>query len=81
MQKKTLFISSSGLSRGVRWLDTDVSGLPIGPIFKRQASSSTARPFKMEPIRSPETSVSNHLKLPTNPENGTIRFNRGRSLR
>jgi hypothetical protein len=28
---------SSGLLRGVRWFETDVSALPIGPIFKGQA--------------------------------------------
>jgi hypothetical protein len=27
---------SSGLSRGVTWFKTDVSGLPISPIFKDQ---------------------------------------------
>ena len=26
-------LQSSGLLRGVRWFETDVSGLPIGPIF------------------------------------------------
>ena len=28
---------SSGLLRGVRWSETDVSGLSIGPVFKGQA--------------------------------------------
>jgi hypothetical protein len=27
-------LPSSGLLRGVRWFDTDVSGLPVGPVFK-----------------------------------------------
>jgi hypothetical protein len=26
----------SGLLRGVRWFETDVSGLPVGPIFNGQ---------------------------------------------
>ena len=30
-------IPSSGILRWVRWFETDVSGLPIGPIFKGQA--------------------------------------------
>jgi hypothetical protein len=30
-------LPSSGLLRGVRWFETDVSGLPVGPIFKGQA--------------------------------------------
>ena len=30
-------LSSSGVLRSVRWLETDVSGLPIGPIFNGQA--------------------------------------------
>ena len=34
--KSVLIIPSSGLLRSVRWFDTDVSGLPIGPIFKGQ---------------------------------------------
>ena len=37
-------IPSSGLSRGVRWLDTDVSGPPIGPIFKGQAVEDRLTP-------------------------------------
>ena len=31
-----LTLPSSGLLRSVRWVDTDVSVLPIGPIFKGQ---------------------------------------------
>jgi hypothetical protein len=30
---------SSGLLRGVRWSETDVSGLPIGPIFMGQVNN------------------------------------------
>jgi hypothetical protein len=29
-------IPSSGFLGGVRWFENDVSGLPIGPIFKDQ---------------------------------------------
>jgi hypothetical protein len=32
-----VILSSSGLLRGVRWFETDVSGLHIGPNFKDQA--------------------------------------------
>ena len=38
-------------------------------------------PFKIGPIDSPETSVSNHLTPLNNPEDRKIQFNRGRSLR
>ena len=50
----------------------DVSGLPIGAIFKGQAVQEEARPLKMEPIGSSETSVYNHLMLRNNPEDGRI---------
>jgi hypothetical protein len=42
--------------------------------------SWTSWPLKMGLICSPETSVSNHLMLRNNPEDGRIRFTRGRSL-
>jgi hypothetical protein len=32
--------SSSGLLRGIWWFETDVSGLPVGRIFKDQADHS-----------------------------------------
>jgi hypothetical protein len=35
-QVSSPILPSSGSLRGVRWLDTDVSGLPIGPNFKGQ---------------------------------------------
>jgi hypothetical protein len=79
-------LPSPGLLRGVKWFKTDVSGLPIGHIFKVQTvnhkpSSCTAWPLKKRPISSPETSVSNHPTACNNPEHGRIQFNRGRSLR
>ena len=30
----TWILPSSELLRGVNWLKTDVSGLPVGPVFK-----------------------------------------------
>jgi hypothetical protein len=66
-------LPSSGLLSGVRRLETDVSGLPIGPIFK-------GRLLKIGPIGSPETSVSNHITQRNNPEDGVIHFNGGGSL-
>ena len=54
-------IPPSGLLRGVEWFETDVSGLPIGPIFKGQAVR-TVSTSKMGPIGSPETSVSTAAK-------------------
>ena len=33
----TKILPAFGLLHGVRWFKTDVSGLPIGPIFKGQA--------------------------------------------
>jgi hypothetical protein len=50
---------SYGLLRGVNWFKTDVSGLPMGPIFKGQTVQEeawTVWPLKMGPIGSPETS-------------------------
>jgi hypothetical protein len=74
-------ISSSALLRGVRWFKTDVSGLPIYPIFKGQAIQEEASLLKMRLIGSPETSVLNHLTGRNNPEDGRIQFNSGGSLR
>jgi hypothetical protein len=62
-------IPSSGLLRGVRWFDTDVSGVPIGPIFTLE-----------DGIGNPKTSVSNHLTLRNNPEAGRLQFNHCESL-
>jgi hypothetical protein len=52
----------------VRWFDIDVSGLPIGPIFKGHCT----RPLKMRCTRSPETSVQNHRMPRNNPQDGRI---------
>jgi hypothetical protein len=75
-----LIISSSWLLCGVRWFETDVSGLPIGPIFKGQAVKE-AWPSKTRPIDSPETSVSNNLTPRNNQQNGITQFIHGGSLR
>ena len=71
------FLQFSGYLCAVRWFETDVSGLFVGPIFKgeavsEEASSWTACPFKMGPIGSPETSASNHLTARSNLEDGRI---------
>jgi hypothetical protein len=56
-------IRSSGMLRGVYWwLVTDVSGQPIGLVFKGQTN---AWPLKMGPILCPETSVNTHLRCVT----------------
>jgi hypothetical protein len=57
------------ITRRLRKFDVDVSGLPIGPIFKGK------------PLCSPETSVSNYLTSRNNPEDGRVQFNFGGSLR
>ena len=69
---------SSGLLRGIRWFQTDVSGLPVRRFFSGQA---VLGPLKMGPIYNFETSVSNHLTLRNNPEDGRIYFNSDGSLR
>jgi hypothetical protein len=48
-----LIIPSSGLLRGVRWFETDVSGLDIGPIFKSQVLSLTLEDNNPEDGRIP----------------------------
>jgi hypothetical protein len=40
------FLPSSVLFLGERWFDTDVSGLPVGPIFKGQAVKEKVHPWK-----------------------------------
>jgi hypothetical protein len=60
----------SWLLRGIRWFKTYVSGLPIGLIFKVQAT--TVWFLKMGPICSPETSLLHHLTPRNNPEDGRI---------
>jgi hypothetical protein len=52
----TRVLPSSGLLRGIRGFESDVSGLHIGPIFQGQAW-----PLDMRLTGSPETSVSNTL--------------------
>jgi hypothetical protein len=61
-------LSSSGLLRGVRCFEPDVSGLPIGPIFKGPAVREEPWPLKMGPIGSPETSSSNRFTPRNNPQ-------------
>ena len=58
------------LLRGVRRFKTDVSGLPIGPIFK--SLRWIAWPLKMGPIGSLETSVFNQRTPRNNPEDRRI---------
>jgi len=48
-----------GILRSLEWCCTDVSGQPVGHIFKGQ-SSYIAWPLKMGPIRCFETSVRNY---------------------
>jgi hypothetical protein len=67
-------LPSCELLRGVRWFETDVSGLSFGPIFKGQASLWPAWLLKMGPINSPETSVLNRLTPRNNPLEGRIQF-------
>jgi hypothetical protein len=55
----------------VKWCKNDVSGLPIGPIFKDK-SVQEALPLTAGPIGSPETSVLNHISPRSNPEDGRI---------
>ena len=62
-------LPSSGLLRGVRRFETDVSRL--------SAQSSRVK----IPSSSPETSVSNHITPRNCPENGIIQFNRAERLR
>ena len=58
----------AGFSCG--WLRTDISGLPIGAIFKGQGR--IAWPLIMGQIGLPETSLWNHLKPRNNSEGGRI---------
>jgi hypothetical protein len=73
-----------------RLLDYYLAWEEFKPTFRNYISvtSSTAKmskktpwPLKAVPICSPETSVSNYLTQRNNPEDGRIRFYRGRSLR
>ena len=58
---------SSGLLRGLGWFNTDVSGRPIGPIFKDKAVQD-------DRLDSPETSVWNDLTMCNNQENEIIQY-------
>ena len=62
-------LPTSGLLRCLSWFKSDVSRLPVGPIFNA---------LNMGAIGSPETSVSSHLTLRNNPEDGrnwsTLKF-------
>jgi hypothetical protein len=60
--------------RGVRWFETDVSELPVSPIFKNQAVQEEAWSLKMRLIGRSETSFSNHLTPRNNPEDGKIQI-------
>ena len=72
-------LPSSGLLHGVRWFETDVSGLRIGPIFKVKLPK---KKLTLEyGTDSPETSVSRNLMPRNNPEDGTVQLNCGGSLR
>jgi hypothetical protein len=53
-----------------RKLATDVSGQPIGPIFKGQA----AWLLKMGPIGCPETSINTNLRCVTSQKGGDLNY-------
>ena len=60
--EQKILSTSSGLLCSVSWLNTDVSGQPIGPIIKGQVSFFLDTwPLKMGPIGYPESSVLNQL--------------------
>ena len=78
----TLWIlPSSQLLRDVSWFKADVSGLPIGPIFKGHAVQEEAWPLMMRTIGRLETSVLNRFTPRNNSEDGRIDFNSGGVLR
>jgi hypothetical protein len=64
-------IPSSGWLRGLRWFETDVSGLPTGLVFTDNVVQA-AWSLKTEGINSPVTSVSSHLTPCNNPEDRRI---------
>ena len=77
-EPRNWFIPSSGLLRGVRWLETDVSELPVGFIFRGPGCPRrTVWPLKVKLIGCPETPVSNRLTPRNNLEDGIIYFNGG----
>ena len=69
-------LRSSGMLRNVEWqFHTDVSGQPVGPIFR-----GVSRPSQTAPIRCPKTSVHNcHSTLHCDPEERKSRLHRGGS--
>jgi hypothetical protein len=76
----TLILPSSGMFRSVSWFSTDLSGLPIGTIFKGQDVQEGASLLKMGPIIIPKTSVLNKPALRKIPEDGRIKVNLSGSL-
>jgi hypothetical protein len=66
-------LPSSEMLHSARWFDTGVSGLPIGP------SSRTLKFLVLEDAT--EASVSKHLTLRKNPEDGRLNFNLCGSVR
>ena len=70
-------LPSSGLLCRARWSETDVSGLPFGPIFNGrdlQISRWASRTLKVGPIGISETSVSDYLAPRNKSEDGRIKF-------
>jgi hypothetical protein len=63
-------LTSFGLLRSLSRFTINVSGLPIGFVFKCQFFQHLR--LKMEEIGSPETSVLNKLELRSNPEDERI---------
>ena len=74
--KFTPVLGEVGLVHSVGWLSTDVSGQPIGPIFKvvskNKAFVLDTWPLKMEPTGCPETSFLNQPALRNYPEDGIM---------
>jgi hypothetical protein len=59
----------------VRWFEIDVSGLPIGPIFKDEVQEESGKKLllgQFKPIGGFETLVSNRLAPRNKPEDGRI---------
>ena len=79
------YLHWSGILHNVEWWSaTDVSGQPIGPVFKGQAvqSSCTAWPLKMGQLRRTVTSVTNYYStLPNITEERRSHSHRGGSLK
>jgi hypothetical protein len=71
-------VSYSGMLRSIGWLSTDVSGRPIGPIFKGNLDNWL---LKMGQIGSPEMLVLNQTTLRNIPEDYRIRVIRSKSPR